>query len=55
MTAEEPTLLYNRTSNDYIDFFAETRCSEEVPQISMGKDVIHSTPIDPNNPHFLRQ
>jgi hypothetical protein len=50
VTAEEPTLLYNRTSNDYIDFFAETRCSEEVPQISMGQDVIHSTPIDPNNP-----
>ena len=50
MTAEEPTLLYNRTGNDYIDFFAETRCSEEVPQISMGQDVIHSTPIDPNNP-----
>ena len=50
VTAEEPTLLYNRTGNDYIDFFAETRCSEEVPQISMGQDVIHSTPIDPNNP-----
>jgi hypothetical protein len=50
VTAEVPTLLYNRTSPDNIDFFAETSCSEEVPQISMGQDVIHSTPIDPNNP-----
>jgi hypothetical protein len=34
----------------YIYFDAETYCSEDVPQISMGQDVIHSTPIDPNNP-----
>ena len=50
VTAEEPTLLYNRTNPDNIDFMANTWCSEEVPQISMGQDVIHSTPIDPNNP-----
>ncbi|HEX6856626.1 MAG TPA: hypothetical protein VF204_15125 [Streptosporangiaceae bacterium] len=34
----------------YIYFEAETHCSEDVPRISMGQDVIHSTPIDPNNP-----
>ena len=50
VTAEEPTLLYNRTNPDNIDFMANTWRSEEVPQISMGQDVIHSTPIDPNNP-----
>ena len=33
-----------------IDFSAETWCSEDVPEIRMGQDVIHSTPIDPNNP-----
>jgi hypothetical protein len=33
-----------------IAFFAETHCSEPVPEIRMGQDVIHSTPIDPNNP-----
>ena len=33
-----------------IYFQAETYCSEDVPQISMGQDVIHSTPIDPDNP-----
>jgi hypothetical protein len=50
VTADEPTLLYNRTNPDNIDFMATTWCSDEVPQISMGQDVIHSTPIDPNNP-----
>jgi len=44
----EPTLLYS--NGDMIDFFADTWCSDEVPQIRMGQDVIHSTPIDPNNP-----
>jgi hypothetical protein len=33
-----------------IHFEAITHCSEDVPQIRMGQDVIHSTPIDPNNP-----
>ena len=33
-----------------IHFEAITHCSEEVPQIRLGQDVIHSTPIDPNNP-----
>jgi hypothetical protein len=50
VTADEPTLAYNRTTNDYIDFMASTWCSDEVLQIRMGQDVIHSTPIDPNNP-----
>jgi hypothetical protein len=45
----EPTLLYSR-NGETIDFFADTWCSDEVPQIRMGQDVIHSTPIDPNNP-----
>ena len=31
-------------------FTADTHCSEPVPEIRMGQDVIHSTPIDPNNP-----
>jgi hypothetical protein len=44
----EPTLLYS--NGDTIDFFADTWCSDEVDQIRMGQDVIHSTPIDPNNP-----
>ena len=34
----------------YIYFEAVTHCSEAVPQIRMGQDVIHSTPIDSNNP-----
>jgi len=33
-----------------IHFEAIAHCSEEVPQIRLGQDVIHSTPIDPNNP-----
>src|SRR5690349_18609385 len=33
-----------------IVFEAFTYCSDEVPEIRMGQDVIHSTPIDPNNP-----
>ena len=33
-----------------IYFQSYTRCSEAVPQIRLGQDVIHSTPIDPNNP-----
>src|SRR5689334_8470794 len=37
-------------SPPYIYFEAKTHCSEEVPQIRMGQDVTHSTPIDPNNP-----
>lgn len=48
VTADEPTLVYS--NGDIIDFMARTWCSDEVPQISMGQDVIHSTPIDPNNP-----
>jgi hypothetical protein len=47
VTAHAPTDLY---SPGDIDFTADTWCSEEVPQIRMGQDVIHSTPIDPNNP-----
>jgi len=34
----------------YIYFEAETHCSEDVPRISMGQDVIHSTPIIPGGP-----
>jgi hypothetical protein len=33
-----------------IDFDAIAHCSEPVPEIRLGQDVIHSTPIDPNNP-----
>jgi hypothetical protein len=33
-----------------IHFEAITHCSEPVPEIRLGQDVIHSTPIDPNNP-----
>jgi len=49
VTAHEPTTLYSRNGEE-IDFMADTWCSEEVPQIRMGQDVIHSTPIDPSNP-----
>jgi hypothetical protein len=38
------------TGGSTIYFEAETHCSEDMPQISMGQDVIHDTPIDPNNP-----
>ena len=53
VTAHEPTNVYsNRTDDpgDIIDFDADVWCSEEVPEIRLGQDVIHSTPIDPNNP-----
>jgi hypothetical protein len=47
VTAETPWQFY---AAGYIFFEANTYCSEDMPQISMGQDVIHSTPIDPNNP-----
>ena len=47
VSAFEPERSSDR---QYIYFDAETDCTEDVPQISMGQDVIHSTPIDPNNP-----
>jgi hypothetical protein len=46
ITANAPTQL---TTGD-LAFSAITTCSSDVPQISMGQDVIHSTPVDPNNP-----
>jgi len=49
VTANEPTNLYSLHGEE-IDFTADAWCSEEVPQIRLGQDVIHSTPIDPNNP-----
>ena len=49
VTADEPTTVYSLHGEE-IDFFADAWCSEEVPEIRMGQDVIHSTPIDPNNP-----
>jgi hypothetical protein len=48
VTARDPYKF--SPTGQYIYFDAETYCSEDVPQISMGQDVIHSTPIDPNNP-----
>jgi hypothetical protein len=36
--------------SDQLIFEAHTYCSDDVLQIRMGQDVIHSTPIDPNNP-----
>ena len=33
-----------------IHFEAVVHCSEPVPELRLGQDVIHSTPIDPNNP-----
>ena len=33
-----------------IHFEAVAHCSEPVPEIRLGQDVIHSTPIDPSNP-----
>ena len=52
VTAHEPTTLYSSRDGNFgdIEFFADVWCSEEVPQIRLGQDVIHSTPIDPNNP-----
>jgi hypothetical protein len=47
VSAHEPSDLYFPGE---IDFDSFTYCSDEVPQIRMGQDVIHSTPIDPNNP-----
>jgi hypothetical protein len=47
VTAETP---WQFSATGYIFFEARTYCSEDVPQISMGQDVIHSTPIDPGNP-----
>jgi hypothetical protein len=47
VTAMDPWMF---TGGHTIYFEAETYCSEDVPQISMGQDVIHDTPIDPNNP-----
>jgi hypothetical protein len=41
---------YHDPGTGNILFSATTRCSEAVPEIRMGQDVIHSTPIDPNNP-----
>jgi hypothetical protein len=49
VTAHNPTDLYSLHGEE-IDFTADTWCSEDVPEIRMGQDVIHSTPIDPNNP-----
>jgi hypothetical protein len=49
VTANAPTNLYSLHGEE-IDFTADAWCSEDVPQIRLGQDVIHSTPIDPNNP-----
>ena len=48
VTAFDPYQLSPGGSTIYFD--ADTHCSEAVPQISMGQDVNHTTPIDPNNP-----
>ena len=45
VTAVPPYLM-----DGTIYFQSHANCSEEVPQIRLGQDVIHSTPIDPNNP-----
>jgi len=52
VTADEPSTLYSTRDGvgGDIEFTASVWCSEEVPQIRLGQDVIHSTPIDPNNP-----
>jgi len=47
VTASNP--YYNSNTRGLV-FFAKTQCSDDVTQIRMGQDVIHSTPIDPNNP-----
>ena len=49
VTANEPTNLYSLHGEE-IDFTADAWCSEDVPEIRLGQDVIHSTPIDPSNP-----
>src|SRR5690348_5940963 len=52
VTADEPTNLYSTRTGPLgdIEFDADVHCSEPVPEIRLGQDVIHSTPIDPNNP-----
>ena len=52
VTAHEPSNLYSTRDGvgGDIEFTASVWCSEAVPQIRLGQDVIHSTPIDPNNP-----
>jgi hypothetical protein len=51
VTAHEPSNLYSTRDGvgGDIEFTASVWCSEAVPQIRLGQDVIHSTPIDPNN------
>ena len=52
VTAHEPSNLYSTRDGvgGDIEFTASVWCSEAVPEIRLGQDVIHSTPIDPNNP-----
>jgi len=52
VTAHEPSNLYSTRDGvgGDIEFTANVWCSEAVPEIRLGQDVIHSTPIDPNNP-----
>jgi len=50
VTCDVTAFTPSNGSPPYIYFEARTHCSEPVPRISMGQDVIHSTPIDPNNP-----
>jgi hypothetical protein len=47
VTAQAP---FRSSTTGNLIFTADTHCSEPVPEIRMGQDVIHSTPIDPNNP-----
>jgi hypothetical protein len=44
------TAFLPHLSSGHLVFSAQTYCSEDVLEIRMGQDVIHSTPIDPNNP-----
>ena len=47
LTAYPP---HQSPNNGMLYFNARTYCSDDVTEIRMGQDVIHSTPIDPNNP-----
>ena len=50
ITCDVTAALPHHALNGQLVFSAETYCSDDVAQIRMGQDVIHSTPIDPNNP-----
>jgi len=50
ITCDVQAYTPHKDSSGLLMFDADTYCSEDVPRISMGQDVIHSTPIDPNNP-----